>query len=80
MKLKLFLFVFSITFLSFSQDYNPAMPVSKSDLEMTTYAKDSTANALIIYDYGNSFVDEETFWLRVQNEQKIKILRKALVH
>ncbi|WP_179320221.1 DUF3857 domain-containing protein [Winogradskyella helgolandensis] len=64
-----------VTFLGFSQDYNVAMEVLKSDLELTSYSKDSTANALVIYDYGNSFVDDKTFWLRVQNEQKIKILR-----
>ena len=64
-----------VTFLGFSQDYNVAMEVFKSDLELTSYSKDSTANALVIYDYGNSFVDDKTFWLRVQNEQKIKILR-----
>jgi hypothetical protein len=75
MKLKLLPFTFIITFLSFSQNYNPVMSVSKSDLESTSYAKDSTANALVIYDYGNSFVDRETFWLRVQVRQKIKILR-----
>ncbi|WP_225036190.1 DUF3857 domain-containing protein [Winogradskyella sp. SM1960] len=63
------------TFHGYSQDYNIAMPVSKSDLELSTYDKDSTANALVIYDYGNSFVDDKTFWLRVQNQQKIKILR-----
>lgn len=71
----MFLVAFFAAFLSFSQGYNAAMPVSKSDLELTAYAKDSTANALVIYDYGNSFVDNKTFWLRVQNEQKIKILR-----
>lgn len=76
MKLKLFLFAFILSFFSFSQDYNPAMPVSKSDLELQDYAKDSTANALVIYDYGNSFIDKESFWLRVQIEQKIKILKR----
>ncbi|WP_179335541.1 DUF3857 domain-containing protein [Winogradskyella costae] len=64
-----------ITFLGFSQDYNVAMTVTKSDLELNSYSKDSTANALVIYDYGNSFIDEESFWLRFQTEQKIKILR-----
>ncbi|WP_458626228.1 DUF3857 domain-containing protein [Winogradskyella sp. PC D3.3] len=63
------------TFMSFSQDYNMAMSVSKSDLELNTYAKDSTASALVIYDYGNAFVDSKTFWLTVENKQKIKVLR-----
>jgi hypothetical protein len=75
MKLKLFLLLFSISMMSIAQDYNIAMPVSKADLEKNYYEKDSTANALVIYDHGNSFVDKETFWLRVQIKQKIKILR-----
>ncbi|WP_296313858.1 DUF3857 domain-containing protein [Winogradskyella sp. UBA3174] len=75
MKIKLTLFTLIIPFLVFSQGFNPGMPVSKSDLELTSYAKDSTASAVVIYDYGNSFIDKETFWLRVQMQQKIKILR-----
>ena len=75
MKLKLLIMALIISCVSFSQEYNAAMQVYKSDLQNTTYSKDSTANALVIYDYGNSFVDKRTFWLRVQIEQKIKILR-----
>ena len=75
MKLKLTLLTIIISSFCLAQNYNVAMQVSKSDLELTSYAKDSTANALVIYDYGNSFVDEETFWLRVQVKQKTKILR-----
>jgi hypothetical protein len=58
-----------------AQNYNIAMQVSKSDLELNTYAKDSTANALIIYDHGNSYVDRESFDLRFKIQQKIKILK-----
>ena len=75
MKLRLLIIALIISCISFAQDYNVAMQVYKSDLKYTTYVKDSTANALVIYDYGNSFVDKQTFWLRVQIEQKIKILR-----
>lgn len=76
MKLKFTLLTILFSSFCFAQNYNVAMQVSKSDLEHTSYSIDSTANALVIYDYGNSFVDEETFWLRFQLEQKIKILRK----
>lgn len=75
MNLRLLIIALLTSFLGFTQGFNAAMPVSKSDLELTTYAKDSTANALVIYDHGNSFVDDKTFWLRVQVQQKIKILR-----
>ena len=75
MKLKLFLLLFSISIICLAQDFKIAMPVSKADLTTNYYVKDSTANALVIYDYGNSFIDKETFWLRVQVKQKVKILR-----
>ena len=74
MKLKLLLLALSISISCIAQDFNIAMPVSKSDLETNYYARDSTANAIVIYDYGNSFVDDETFWLRVQVKQKLKVL------
>ncbi|WP_178988100.1 DUF3857 domain-containing protein [Winogradskyella schleiferi] len=75
MKFRLLIIALIISCLGFSQEYNVAMQVYKSDLKHTSYPKDSTANALVIYDYGNSFIDGETFKLRVQVEQKIKILR-----
>ena len=75
MKTKLLLLTLLMSFLSYAQNYNVAMQVSKSDLELNSYTKDSTANALVIYDYGNSFVDKETFWLRFKMQQKVKILR-----
>ncbi|MDN3493999.1 DUF3857 domain-containing protein [Winogradskyella bathintestinalis] len=71
----LFLFAVCATFLCASQNYDIGMAVHKNELKATTYAKDSTANAVVIYDYGNSFVNEKTFWLNVEVEQKIKILR-----
>ncbi|MDG4717254.1 DUF3857 domain-containing protein [Winogradskyella marincola] len=76
---KKFLSIFAfllISALSFAQNYNVDMNVSKSDLELNSYKRDSTANALVIYDYGNTFIDRETFWLKSQIKQKVKILRK----
>ncbi|MEH1008173.1 MULTISPECIES: hypothetical protein [unclassified Winogradskyella] len=75
MKLKFLIVAISISCIGFSQDYYSAMQVFKSDLKNTSYAKDSTANALVVYDYGNSFINKKTFLLTVQLKQKIKILR-----
>ncbi|WP_407557682.1 DUF3857 domain-containing protein [Winogradskyella sp. 4-2091] len=75
MKYSILIVVLVTTLFSFSQTYNTEMSVSKSELEHTSYEKDSTANALVIYDYGNSFVNKKTFWLNVEVKQKIKILR-----
>ncbi|MEF3079296.1 DUF3857 domain-containing protein [Winogradskyella poriferorum] len=68
--------LFLISLLCFSQDYNADMKVTRDDLKSTSYAKDSIANALIIYDYGNAFIDRETFMLTCQIKQKVKILKK----
>lgn len=75
MKYKLLIILLLATFTGISQDYNIGMAVNKNDFAYSTYDKDSTANALVVYDYGNSFVDKNTFWLNVEVNQKIKILR-----
>jgi hypothetical protein len=71
---------FTIVILLFSvfclgQNYNVGMQVLKNDLKLNTYAKDSSSNALVIYDYGNSYIDKKTFKLVFQLKQKIKILK-----
>lgn len=75
MKIKFLIIAISLSCFSFSQDYNATMSVHKNELKLTSYVKDSTASALVIYDYGNSYVDKNTFWLRTEIKQKIKILR-----
>ncbi|NRD23423.1 DUF3857 domain-containing protein [Winogradskyella litoriviva] len=77
MKYRLLIVSLFASYLCFSQSYVSNMAVIKSELEQTSYSKDSTANALVIYDYGNSFIDKETFWLKVQIKQKVKILKSS---
>ncbi|WP_274185610.1 DUF3857 domain-containing protein [Flavivirga sp. 57AJ16] len=62
----------------FSQsDFHPeSYRVYLGDLKTNTFEKDSTANALIIYKSGNSFVDRQDYDLRTEIKQKIKILNK----
>ena len=74
MKLKFAAILLLLTLCSFGQNYNVDMQVLRSDLLQNTYKKDSTANALVIYDFGNTFIDRETFKLVFQRKQKIKIL------
>lgn len=50
--------------------------VTKSDLELNSYSKDSTANALVIYEKGNSYIDKNTFKLIFEHQQKLKILTR----
>ena len=68
--------IISLIFVStlWCQEYSPEFKVSRADLTNMTYSKDSTANAVVIYDYGNAYFNKETFWLNVEIKQKIKIL------
>ncbi|WP_169301408.1 DUF3857 domain-containing protein [Pontimicrobium aquaticum] len=50
--------------------------VTMGDLQTNIYAKDTTANALVIYEKGNSYVHKETYKLVTEIERKVKILNK----
>ncbi len=53
----------------FSEDFN----ITKPDLEQNIFYKDSTANALMIYEVGKSWVDDD-YKLNTQINRKLKIL------
>lgn len=55
-----------------SQDFN----VTRNDLSTNTFEKDTTANALIIYEYGKSYIDKKTFKLITEVKQKLKIINR----
>lgn len=58
---------------SFSpENYN----ITRNDLETNIYQKDTTANALVIYEYGNSYIDKKTFNLNFEFKQKLKIINR----
>lgn len=59
-----------------SDFYAEGFEVTKTDLEQNVFTKDSTANALVIYEVGNSFVDQETFKLNTEIKRKLKILNR----
>ncbi|MDN5203996.1 DUF3857 domain-containing protein [Fulvivirgaceae bacterium BMA10] len=53
--------------------------IDKEDLEMTVYEKDTSASAVVLFDYGTSYVtfnDVSGFQLIFQRHTKIKILNK----
>ena len=64
--------------LSLSQeDYNSEnYRVNLGDMRSKTFEKDSTANALVIYEFGNSYVDGNHYDLRTEAKYKIKILNR----
>ena len=70
----LFLCFLSIATQGITQEYSPTYNISRQDLTNNYFEKDSTANAVIIYDYGNTFYNKETWFLNVEKKRKIKIL------
>lgn len=50
--------------------------VTKDDVEISIYQNDSLANALVLYEYGKSYVDKESFRLKTEIKVKLKILNK----
>ena len=73
-------FIFALLFIlnSHSQTTfeSSSYLVSRNDIETSTYEKDSTANALVIYDSGYSYVDQADFRLKTEIKRKIKILNR----
>lgn len=78
MKLIYFTLFLFISLLSSSQEnYNSeSYRVTLGDLEAQTFKKDSTANALVIYEEGKSYVDKKEYDLRTEAKHKIKILNR----
>jgi hypothetical protein len=78
MKQLTFLFFAVLQSMLYSQNsFNDTnLTVTRDDLLINTFPEDSTANALVIYEYGNSFVDDRSFNLVTEIKRKIKILTK----
>lgn len=55
---------------------NKSMVVSKGDLATNSYQKDSTANALFIYEKGYKYLDKKNFNFKMEYDAKIKILNE----
>ncbi|WP_034057881.1 transglutaminase-like domain-containing protein [Lacinutrix jangbogonensis] len=77
-KITLLLSLLLFTVISFAQSkFNASgYNVTDNDLTINTYSKDSTANALVIYEYGNSYFDQDDFRLKTEIKRKIKILNR----
>ena len=61
-----------ISIQGFSQEaYNQeSYRVTLGDIESSTFAKDSTANAIVIYEEGKSYVDKNDYDLRTEERFK----------
>ncbi|WP_299392480.1 DUF3857 domain-containing protein [uncultured Gelidibacter sp.] len=67
-----------LTSFAFSQSTFNAdtYSVSRNDIATNTYTNDSTAAALVIYEYGNSYIDRDTYTLKTEIKKKVKILNR----
>ncbi|TDU40542.1 uncharacterized protein DUF3857 [Gelidibacter sediminis] len=70
--------LFLLSSFSFAQSTfnSDTYSVSRNDITTNTYSKDSTATALVIYEYGNSYIDRDTYTLKTEIKKKIKILNR----
>ena len=72
--------IFTIGFLSIATSQTDSTfsfdkySVTNGDLLTNKYVNDTIADALVIYEYGKTFVDEKTFDLTFEFKQKLKIL------
>lgn len=71
------LLVFCTTILNAQISFNSeGFDVNRNDLELNEFKNDSTANALILYDYGKSFIDNVDYNINTKIKSKVKILNK----
>ncbi|XMO86507.1 DUF3857 domain-containing protein [Algibacter sp. AS12] len=72
------LFILLISFTCLAQEnYNSeSYNVTLGDITSNTFLKDSTANAIVIFEHGNSYVDKNDFDLRTEKKHKTKILNR----
>ena len=69
--------LFTASFALSQENYNTeSYRVSLGDIESSTFVKDSTANAFVIYEYGNSYIHKYDYDLRTEEKYKIKIINR----
>ncbi|WMI65474.1 DUF3857 domain-containing protein [Aestuariibaculum sp. YM273] len=69
-------FIFSSATFAQNTDNTSVFRVSLKDLKMTAYPQDSTANALVLYESGKSYVSPSDYKLYTEEKHKIKIFNK----
>lgn len=81
MKKLLFLFLLiAVSFISFSQEIQRFGKVDIEDIKMSVYEKDTSASAVVLFDYGNSYFrrdnQKKKFVQIIERHVRIKILTK----
>ena len=76
MKKIFFLFLYLLPFINYTQTFDEKMVVTEDELLMNTYDKDSSANAVVLYEYGVSYLSPNVFLIGSEVHKKIKIFNK----
>ena len=74
------LLFFSLPTILFSEDFNCSYgKVGKSDMDMTDYPKDKSAEAVVISDVGSSFFEQtnDNFDLIYERTTRLKVFKEA---
>ena len=74
-----FIFFYPLFIINAQSSFFSYGKPSKSEIEMTTYELDTTAPAVILYEYGNATInynDIEGIYLSVKYKKRIKILNR----
>ncbi|WP_040279990.1 DUF3857 domain-containing protein [Psychroserpens damuponensis] len=67
----------ALSTLQAQNNYNSeSFKVTRADIESTGFINDSTANALVIYEVGDSYVDNSSYRLNTTIKRKLKILNR----
>lgn len=64
----------SVILHSQNERFNHGFQINKPELEQRTFERDSTADAIVIYEVGTSHIDQETYNLITTVKRKLKIL------
>lgn len=77
-QITLLLFILNTLLLTSQEErYNSkSLDVTINDVQTKTFVKDSSANAFVIYEQGNSYVDNDEYDLHTEIKRKVKILNK----
>ena len=68
--------LYLLILLSISIKAQNSYTVSNSDLTLVKYKSDSLANALVLYEFGKSHIEDRKFDLIFEFKQKLKILNR----
>lgn len=75
-KIFLITLLFSKFLVAQSQFNTENLTTTRADLELNEFKQDTTANAIVLYEYGDAEIHKKTFNLVLDYKKKVKILNR----